>query len=223
MFSIIKGYRKRDKNYMPVIIVTVTVSFLLLLTSAILYMFFNKRFQKGFTILELLVVIAVIGILATIVFAAVNGARAKGADKAIISDLASLRTEAGLFYSNNGETYGSYNSGNAPGITAHCPSTLTATPGSLFDAASSTNAQVINNALKDANKQSINTFDAGGRYQSARCIATGSTWAVAVALKTNTGRSWCVDSNGTAKEVSNSAATSNLVFNLTGTTATCGS
>jgi len=57
----------------------------------------NKN--QGFTLIELLVVIAIIGILASVVLASLNGARKKGADAAIESNLNNMRPQAELYYS----------------------------------------------------------------------------------------------------------------------------
>ena len=61
--------------------------------------------NTGFTLIELLVVIAIIGILSSIVLASLNSARAKGTDVAIKSTLAQIRTQASLYYDNNGQKY----------------------------------------------------------------------------------------------------------------------
>ena len=57
--------------------------------------------QRGFTIVELLIVIVVIGILAAITIVAFNGVQSRASGAALKSDLSNAQTQLGLDYTNN--------------------------------------------------------------------------------------------------------------------------
>lgn len=59
------------------------------------------RDQKGFTIVELLIVIVVIGILAALVITTYGGIQGKARDSERQSDLQALQTQIEAFYANN--------------------------------------------------------------------------------------------------------------------------
>jgi type IV pilus assembly protein PilA len=61
----------------------------------------NKR-QKGFTIVELLIVIVVIGILAALVITTYSGIQAKARNAKRQTDIQSLQTQIEAFFSQNG-------------------------------------------------------------------------------------------------------------------------
>jgi type IV pilus assembly protein PilA len=61
-----------------------------------------KKSNKGFTIVELLIVIVVIGILALLVITTYSGIQAKARNAKRTSDLKSLQTHVEAFFSQNG-------------------------------------------------------------------------------------------------------------------------
>ncbi len=69
--------------------------------------FFGRK-QKGFTLVELLVVISIIGILATMVLTSLNTARIKARDVRRVSDLRQISLALAMYYDSNN----AYPSGN---------------------------------------------------------------------------------------------------------------
>ncbi len=59
--------------------------------------------QKGFTLVELLVVISIIGLLSSIVLTSVNSARAKARDARRIADFKQIQTALEFFYDSQGK------------------------------------------------------------------------------------------------------------------------
>ena len=144
-----------------------------------------KNSKKGFTLIELLVVIAIIGILSSVVLASLNAARNKGSDAAIKSNLMNLRSQAEIVY----DTQGCYGDG-AGACVAFSVGACATTADTIF--ADSNIAAAITSAGNASN---------GGGMVSGTCVASasGAGWAVSVPLKTDTTKSWCVDSNGASK------------------------
>jgi prepilin-type N-terminal cleavage/methylation domain-containing protein len=137
--------------------------------------------SKGFTLIEVLVVIVIIGVLSAIVLSASNSARVKAEDLAIKANLDSVRTSAEFYY----DTYNSY------GTTITSYSCTVGSPDPLFV------YTPIYNALLEAERISNN---------NGLCILADSTglnakansWAISVPLKSDPQKSWCVDSSGFA-------------------------
>lgn len=63
---------------------------------------YMKKFHRGFTIVELLVAIVVIGILATVVVVAYNGVSQRAKDASLQSDLAQAKKQIEAYYALNG-------------------------------------------------------------------------------------------------------------------------
>lgn len=150
--------------------------------------------SRAFTLIELLVVLAIIGMLASVILASVSAARSKGADAAVKSNLSSMRTQAEIVRSNN--TSNCYSVGACTNFTK---TTCTNTASTLF--ADSTIWGQISSAIS-----------AGGGLSS--CVVAGTTatvYAVAVQLKSDTTKAWCVDSNGASREVSISGGISTAI------------
>lgn len=62
----------------------------------------NSRLHHGFTLVELLVVISIIGLLSSIVLTSVNSARAKARDARRAADIRQVRTALEFYYDDHG-------------------------------------------------------------------------------------------------------------------------
>ena len=63
----------------------------------------KQRDQKGFTLIELMIVIAIIGILATIAIPQFNNYRARSYNAAALADSRNLKTDLEGYYAEWGE------------------------------------------------------------------------------------------------------------------------
>lgn len=158
-----------------------------------------KNFKKGFTLLELLVVVAIIAILVSVTLVALSDSRNKGADAAVKSNLNTIRGQSELFYSNNDNSFLPIG-GSTFGI-ATCP---------VYNA-SGTNMLSKDKTIADAIAEAVKRGSNG-----SSCYNSGLNWAIAVGLKTNANTSWCIDSGGESKQV---ASVSTSAINAT--TFTC--
>lgn len=125
--------------------------------------------SKGFTLIELMVVIAIIGILSGIVMTSLGTAKNKSKNAAIQSGLGSLRAQAEIYFSDNGTYAGIFSSPPACG---------------------STNSGV---------KMILDKLNADASSDTACWVSDGSAYAVSARLSNNTGgiaTYWCVDSTG---------------------------
>ena len=87
----------------------------------------KTKLSKGFTLLELLVVIVIIGLLTIIVIASVNSARAKGRDTKKITEFKSMQNALQIYFSTNGY-YPQSCTTVAGGCTSLVPSLISKVP-----------------------------------------------------------------------------------------------
>ncbi|HEY4503120.1 MAG TPA: type II secretion system protein [Candidatus Paceibacterota bacterium] len=75
-----------------------------------------KKRKSGFTIIELLVVVAIIGIMATVVIVALGPARTKARDARRVADIKGIYTAMQLYYAD----YGTFPDCDEPGYAGGC-------------------------------------------------------------------------------------------------------
>ena len=137
-----------------------------------------KNLVRGFTLMELLVVIGIIAVLAAVIMLVLNSGRDSSVDAAIKSSLVNARTQAQLFYDKNQNSYGVASSSCLPVV------------GTLF-AEPTIAAQII-----QVDNQN------GPTPNSIACFSNGSLFAIASVLKTDTKKAYCIDANNSGKVVS---------------------
>jgi len=110
----------------------------------------QRKLQSGFTIIELLIVIAIIGILATLVLTNFRGAQAKSRDVTRKSDINSLYQKLEEFYNENGGyPDGDLTTTNLPGLDA----------GALLDA---DGVDILESFTADTTKPTLAPVNTGG-------------------------------------------------------------
>ena len=153
----------------------------------------KERVSRGFTLIELLVVIAIIGLLAAVVLASVGGARNKGADASVKTQMANMRAAAELYAANQpAATANSYegvctalSSAAIPGIRSMLDSVNSAIAGGSV----LIGATPISHAVQPTD--------------GVICADSSSGWVAQAALSggATLNAHWCADSTGASRGV----------------------
>lgn len=152
----------------------------------------NTSSRSGFTLIEILVVVGIVGVLSAVVFASFGGARDQSRDNAIKAEMDMLRLEARLYY----ERFRQYADGSESASTFAACNGGSGMGNSLFGNGASDQTVV------DMVAAVYEVSESAGA--DVYCAATEYSWAFAVPLHNASGSntSWCVDSSGSPKAIS---------------------
>lgn len=129
--------------------------------------------QKGFTIIELIVVIAIIAVLAAVVMVNVTKYINKGKDSAIKANLNSLTTASVIFFEDHGN-YGSF-----------CNNSL---------------AEDIFNSIAIPSGKTKECKNQSDSYTFC-CHHSDTAWIACIELIEDNTKAWCVDNTGIKKQI----------------------
>jgi prepilin-type N-terminal cleavage/methylation domain-containing protein len=155
----------------------------------------NQKVQKGFTIVELLVVIVVIAILAAITIVAYNGIQSQARDSARKSDLAAIAKAFHVYQIDNGPMWSSSGCGSGGNGNGWFNATYS---GYISDMNCLKNAGVVNKDIMDPSKvANCTNGDLSCRaYMKYTCSQSGATYTYVYANLEGVGHS-STDTDGT--------------------------
>lgn len=150
----------------------------------------NKPGQRGFTIVELLVVVVVIGILASFVIISYNGINQKAISASLQSDLSSAATELKMYFTDNGSYPQSLNGSYCPQNPADARYCLKSSSGNsltycslapyngytLADSSSNGTTYKISDSLAPYASSGV-IFASGGTISSSDCVTRTHTFS----------------------------------------------
>lgn len=148
---------------------------------------FIMKKNKGFSLIELMMVITIIGILSAIIYVSISGAKAKAANENAKQGLSTAIVQAKLYYFANGESFDGVCDLSSP-----------------VGGVKSISDILLNAAKSTAVGDKYNSINLGaGSWEMTTCYDGSSYWVAQVPLRGSTvskPKMFCADSKGVQKE-----------------------
>jgi prepilin-type N-terminal cleavage/methylation domain-containing protein len=145
--------------------------------------------SNGFTLIELVITITIVGVLSGVILFATTQYINKGKDSNIAANLSILIPAGEVYYTNNGNNYGSGS------FTGFCK-----IDNSNNDA-SNILIQSISQMPQMATGRQVGCWSENDRAVCCSVADDGQSWAACAPMFTNSEKAWCVDSRGVKKEI----------------------
>ncbi len=157
----------------------------------------NSKLSLGFTLVELMVVIAIITAISSVVLVSLNAARAKSANTTIKANLNSLRAQALVFYDTPNPNYPGY--------------IFNYSPGGSYNGGCNKLGSVLNDQKFSEMIQANNRISPSSSY----CEVRFNSWFAITQLVTaeNGITWWCVDETGASRGMTNVQYSQLVSFN----------
>ncbi len=144
----------------------------------------HSSHQKGFTLIELLVVISIVGLLSSVVLAALSGARNKAKDSAVIQEARQVATLMALEYSDS-SSYANLQRGWIISDTVSC------NPASAFAGNYAGKITELCNSIKNKLGSSGNRF-----YVGAPATGGAQSYSIMVVMPSTGNTYFCIGDSG---------------------------
>ena len=174
---------------------------------------YNKSGCGGFTLIELMIAIAIIVIMSSFILVSITKSVNDSADSGISLNLANVKAQAGLYYDSNDNSYGSFSNGQCPSMGNTKDSSV-----SVF------NSVKIMKFITDSALAAKGVVSGSGDnlvISKSSCISSTYSFAAAVVLKSDVTKAWCVDSSGHSKQENITSDTPSTAYTTVGAITTC--
>lgn len=158
--------------------------------------------KTGFTLIELVVVIAIVAVLSGMILFSITQYISKGKDSSVFGNMVVLIPAGEIFYNGNNNSYNDNQDRNFcdPGVNSVMINTISQMPQNPSGACYG----------GDPDNPSTWTYDSNPAGLCCYASFDGNSWVAFAQEFTNTDKAYCVDSRGVKEETCKSSLTSSI-------------